>query len=60
MSQPHVLHPIFDEFCAGAPNAYQITLYDPALPAAPQFDGVDVVVEVGGPVSTPGAPRYRR
>ena len=53
MSQPQVLHPIYDEFCAGAPSRYQIELYDPELPAAPQFAGVDVVVEVGGPVSTP-------
>ena len=53
MSQPQVLHPLYDEFCGGAPGHYEIELYDPALPAAPQFAGVDVVVEVGGAVSTP-------
>jgi phosphoglycerate dehydrogenase-like enzyme len=53
MSQPQVLHPLYDEFCAGAPAHYDIDLYDPELPARPQFDDVDVVVEVGGAVSTP-------
>ena len=53
MSQPQVLHPIYDEFCAGAPPRYEIVLYDPELPARPQFAGVEVVVEVGGAVSTP-------
>src|SRR3954452_12046902 len=53
MSQPQVLHPIYDEFCAGAPAHYEITLYDPDTPPRDQFTGVDVVVEVGGAVSTP-------
>jgi phosphoglycerate dehydrogenase-like enzyme len=48
-----VLHPIYDEFCAGAPEHHQVRLYDPAAPAAPQFEGIDLVVEVGGPVATP-------
>ncbi len=53
MSQPQVLHPLYDEFCAGAPPHYEVQLYDPDLPAAPQFEHIDVVVEVGGAVSTP-------
>jgi phosphoglycerate dehydrogenase-like enzyme len=53
MSQPQVLHPLYDEFCTGAPAHHEIVLYDPKLPAQPQFEGVDVVVEVGGAVSTP-------
>lgn len=53
MSQPQVLHPLYDEFCAGAPEHYEIVLYQSELPARPQFDGVNVVVEVGGAVSTP-------
>ena len=53
MSQPQVLHPLYDEFCAGAPEHYEIVLYRSELPARPQFDGVNVVVEVGGAVSTP-------
>ncbi len=53
MSQPQVLHPIYDEFCSAAPAHYEIGLYDPEAPAAPQFEGVDAVVEVGGAVSTP-------
>jgi phosphoglycerate dehydrogenase-like enzyme len=53
MSQPQVLHPIFDEFCAAAPPHYRVQLFDAESPAAPQFDGVDVVVEVGGAVATP-------
>jgi phosphoglycerate dehydrogenase-like enzyme len=53
MSQPQVLHPLFDEFCAGAPEHYEIALYQSELPAPPQFEGVNVVVEVGGAVSTP-------
>ena len=53
MSQPQVLHPLYDEFCAGAPEHYEIVLYQSELPARPQFGGVNVVVEVGGAVSTP-------
>ena len=53
MSQPQVLHPIYDEFCAGAPESYEVVLYDTERPARPQFEGVQVVVEVGGAVSTP-------
>ena len=53
MSQPQVLHPIYDEFCAGAPDHYEIVLYESELPARPQFEDVDIVVEVGGAVSTP-------
>jgi phosphoglycerate dehydrogenase-like enzyme len=53
MSQPQVLHPIYDEFCAGAPDRYEIELFDPEAPAPGQFVDIDVVVEVGGAVSTP-------
>ena len=35
MSQPQVLHPIYDEFCAGAPEHYEIVLYESELPARP-------------------------
>jgi phosphoglycerate dehydrogenase-like enzyme len=52
LSQPAVLHPIYDEFCAAAPPHYRIRLFDSEAPADPQFDGVDVVVEVGGAVAT--------
>jgi len=37
MSQPQVLHPLYDEFCAGAPGHYEIVLYQSELPARPQF-----------------------
>jgi D-3-phosphoglycerate dehydrogenase len=52
LSQPQVLHPIYDEFRAGVPEHYEVGLFDPAAPAAPQFEGIDVVVEVGGAVAT--------
>ena len=52
MSQPETLHPLYEEFCGSIPGSHTVTLFDQALPVRSQFDGVDVVVEVGGSVAT--------
>ena len=52
LSTPFKDHPAHTEFVRALRGRYPMTVYDPALPLAAQFEGVQVVVASGGAVGT--------
>jgi phosphoglycerate dehydrogenase-like enzyme len=43
-----LVHPWYDDFLQAIDGKHQVELYDPNAPMAPQFRGVEVVVDQGG------------
>jgi phosphoglycerate dehydrogenase-like enzyme len=43
-----LVHPWYDDFLEALGSAHSVKLYNPTSPLAPQFQGVDVVVDQGG------------
>jgi len=47
-----IMHPWYDDFAAAVGDDHKIVMFDFEKPAAEQFQGVGVVVEVGGKMGT--------
>ena len=52
LTVPDMLQPWYDDFRTAVGEGHTVRLYDPAKPMAPQFQGVEVVVDQGGSVGT--------
>ncbi|MAV38591.1 MAG: hypothetical protein CMJ59_24400 [Planctomycetaceae bacterium] len=51
--QPGIMHPWYDDFAAAVADEHEIIMFDFEQPAPQQLQGVGVVVELGGKMSTP-------
>ena len=52
LSMPGMLQPYYRDFLTAIDGRHEVMLFDPKKPLAPQFEGVDVVVDQGGSVGT--------
>jgi phosphoglycerate dehydrogenase-like enzyme len=53
LAHPSTRDPWYSDFAAQLGPGHDLALYDPAMPFGPQVAGAQVVVEVGGAISTP-------